>query len=316
MSEQVLGQKPVVETEFSSWIRKLRTGFFIQRPRKETENTLADQLESRLATLPIPKYSSREGSGLPAFLLNNEEAPDGFFDQLRSQNPDGYIVGVGSGGVLSMIQGFSGDNKPKGIILADLNPHVVAPARLLIQSLGEFQTQSEFVDRYLNLSRQEYAKRLKKVTQSDSKLRASEANSEIPLIRSPKQAWDIVSGKSMDTVKKIDTVQVVLDNYPTLHQLALEGKIAVCFVDFTDPTFIKAVTELPGFRDSRNVVYMSNMVDILTSFGRKYDSVTRLEMLRAYEDSQKNPVFVDCPGMHGMVLRINNHLPQYSKDDV
>ena len=46
-----------------------------------------------------------------------------------------------------------------------------------------------------------------------------------------------------------------------LHQLAQKGNLVIAQADFNNPELIQEIARLPGFRESNNVVYLSNIAD-------------------------------------------------------
>lgn len=96
----------------------------------------------------------------------------------------------------------------------------------------------------------------------------------------------------------------------------MEDNIAIAYADFTDPAFIDTVRELPGFQESSNIIYFSNITDHITQRGYQMENIAVINNLRAYERAAKPAVFVDTLG-YGLnyYLRARQSVPTFTHND-
>ena len=101
-----------------------------------------------------------------------------------------------------------------------------------------------------------------------------------------------------------------------LRNLATTGKIATLYADITNPEVVKAITELPDFQTSQNVIYLSNIIDFMSGFGRNPDKIESFKSLKPFENAVKPPIFIDALLKQGLLLRSSNTLPEYTPEEI
>lgn len=116
--------------------------------------------------------------------------------------------------------------------------------------------------------------------------------------------------------QRMDVLAAMAENFSMLHELATAGNIALAYADFTDPTFIEAVRSLPGFEESTNVIYSSNIADHITNRGTQVTNARVMETLKAYERGDRLPIFIDTLASLNYYLRARQSLPQFQKSDL
>lgn len=297
----------------------------VQKPHsKNTEDALAERLKGEDVTPP-----EFENKGVAAIIGTNETVIDGFFEAVRAKRPDGYIVGVGAGNVFSLLHCFSEEASPKGIVLADVDPRVIAIGKMVVAVLKESETAQDFRNKFFKLSDNEFQAKLKEVISSEENAILQQRLEKI----TPEEWSKIAEGIRRDAWNtdyyetswerqpfregvNIDVATAMLDKFEWLKHLAVVGNMAIVYADFTNPALIEAVKGLPDFQDSRNVIYLSNIADHITNRGSRPENVAVMGSLRAYEDSTKGVVFIDTLQKIDYFLRVRSSLPAYLVADL
>jgi len=280
---------------------------------------LSQKLKERNLTVP-----EIETKGVPAIIGTNETSTVDFFEAVQAKNPDGYLIGVGAGNAFTLIHGFRADLIPKGVIFADIDPRAVAVGKMVINGLKHAESAQDFERKFFGMPEEDFQHSIKHLI-------ASEQNSSL------KERWLKMDTKTWQDVwqqlgkreyftwdekseapegQNIDTIGAMLDKFSVLKQLAMEDNIAMNYADFTDASYIEAVRELPGFQDSSNIVYFSNIVDHITERGTQLANLSILEGLKTYEQSSKPPVFIDTLGQTlNYFLRARQSMPKFTEED-
>ncbi|MEK7092544.1 MAG: hypothetical protein AAB907_02885, partial [Patescibacteria group bacterium] len=97
---------------------------------KQRTKNIAEVLAQELGKIKQPPEMKRT-AGQAAILGTNETASTEFFESVRLKDPDGYIIGVGVGNALSLLQSFPEGVVPRGMVLVDIDPKVVAVGKAL-----------------------------------------------------------------------------------------------------------------------------------------------------------------------------------------
>src|SRR5437762_41166 len=90
-----------------------------------------DPLDLAPSVKDLP-FNPKEPFFSAAVLYTLDYAEYGFVESLRACNPDGYIIGIGAGGIFYYINCFAQGTAPKGLIGIDYDPHVVAAGLVMI----------------------------------------------------------------------------------------------------------------------------------------------------------------------------------------
>lgn len=265
-----------------------------------TPQALEGFIRQKLEGIDISPYQ-KSYLGMPAILATSDSASEAFFDHMQTMQPDGYIVGIGVGGILSMLESFAPNSPPKGIIMADINPYVVAAARLFTEELT-FATDPQSLLRQIYFhDPQTYADQLRSIARHDRSMRRGISNwrdEALPPMLSQQEYDDTINGRwdqhteystwRANTYPHIPSV--IFNHFHQLQQLARCGKIAAFYTDFANPDFTSAVTSLPDFLDSTNVIYTTNSIDC-----HKREGTTDIQSfisLAQYDKANREPIFV------------------------
>ncbi|HEX5720949.1 MAG TPA: hypothetical protein VF179_32645 [Thermoanaerobaculia bacterium] len=211
--------------------------------------------------------------GAPALLVTNEITPAGFYEIAGERfAPDGYIFGPGCGNVISMVEAFA--SAPRGLVMVDVDPAVVWAGRILIAALVRHVTAEAFVDALFcrgpellgRLAEEVLAAQItpelqRQMGNQRDRLRAGLGALFPP---APVPAQELLAGWAayhppQDRVMPVRTF--IARNYARLREMALDDRIAMLWGSIFDTGLLALVTDLPGFRESRNLVYLSNAAD-------------------------------------------------------
>lgn len=197
--------------------------------------------------------------GWPAILRVGEMADAGFLEGLESKAFDGYLVGVGAGTLLSLVKGF-GKLKPKGILVVDVNPKVVAFTKVLSDALVAAQDTDEFVNGFFQQSEQAHEKKIKRALMANHnpqfQHQASLMSSMEQFHDSPAEIWGEL--KYVLRGDMIPVPAIIVDEFETLQGLARNNNIVSTYGDISDPDLVDVVRRLPGYETSTNVIYVSS----------------------------------------------------------
>jgi amino acid adenylation domain-containing protein len=214
--------------------------------------------------------------GAPALLVTNESTPAGFHDHLRETvAPDGWIYGPGCGNVLSLVEAFAGT--PRGMVLVDVDPAVVLAGRMLVAALRRYPDAASFTSGFFCGGREPLAALEEEVLEREPSalLRAAMNGQRERLWRTLATLTESFSLQSGDADRLlaqwashyppaghlVPVRTFLARNYGRLREMALRGDIAVLCSSLFHPALLVAVTELPGWRGGRNVIYLSNVTD-------------------------------------------------------
>src|SRR3989344_5104409 len=268
-----------------------------------------------------------KNAGVAACIGTNEAAGRGFFEAVQGKNPDGYIVGVGAGNVFTMLHAFQDSVTPKGMILADIDPKMVAVGKLLVDKLCTSDSAADFRKKFFGISENDFLSEMHKVIEGENNVVLKERLSVFPeetwkkiwkgiqRDADPPIKWDEIRSYQYEG-QNIDVVGALLDKFQVLKKLADSGNIAVEYADFTNPKFINAVRQLPAFQESTNIIYFSNISDHITNRGTKLENTECLNNLEDYEHSVKPAIYIDTLGQGlNYYLRARASMPDFNYTD-
>jgi hypothetical protein len=240
--------------------------------------------------------------GMAAILTTSDYAREGFFEDMQTTHPNGYIVGIGVGGILSMLEGFEPGTLPKGFIMSDINPWVVAAAKLFTSEVTNAPDAQSLIRSLYFQDVETYKNELTHIARKDKTLRQGikrwKREAPYPPRLKAQELEDTVQGRWSPDIAYSTFVQntyphipsVIFNHFDQLQQFARSGKIASFYTDFRNPDFISAVSSLPDFFDGTNVIYTTNSIDCHTK-GRTSD-IESFTTLSQYDNSAHEPVFV------------------------
>lgn len=294
---------------------------------------LADMLKG--ADITPPKLSRGE-CGPVAIFHSNEDANDfHFFSYIREKHPaDGYVVGVGVGMSLVMVYGYPERIKPKGFVLADINPQVVTAGKLFVMALKDNPDFELFRKNFLEIDRKKFELRRLQMIDQEAEPTVREVlqnmtDEQINYIHRciiGRPFFNSEGWTSLNPLHNLDPFSgffnglvgielVIRDKYKIFRDLALSDNIAIVYADFTNPNFIAATTTLPGFQDGTNIIYLSNIAGFMGPHPN-YDTI--FAPLKKYEQTSHAPIIVDAiSAREGRdVLRARRSLPHYSHEEL
>jgi hypothetical protein len=218
--------------------------------------------------------------GAPALLSTNERVPEGFFEHLAAAHrPDGYVVGPGCGNALACLQAFPGT--PRGLVLMDVDPAVVAAGRMLLETMAEQPDLESFIRAFVLGGRQPL---------EDLETRMLEASPTAEreiLERHRERLWQALEALTKGFRHEPEAAaglaeewrrayvpgtvvplrSVLAREYGRFHELAARGDAVMLLASLGDPSLLRALTELPGFGETTHVLYLSNVAD---HFARRF----------------------------------------------
>ncbi len=287
------GQSPTdLQPRVISWLNRFR-----KDSRNVPSTALEQQIQHNLQGKNIAPHQTNY-SGLPAALETTDNASEDFFKEIKSLNPDGYIVGIGSGSILTILKAFTKRRQPKGLIMVDINPYVVTAGKVLIEVL---QNSTNPADVLTSLySPGAYGSHADKVLQEDPQLKKATKRWRV---EQPRYYMPNIPDFSRFRPSPIhtDVPTAIFQNFEILQQMAKDGRMASVYADFSNPDLTKAVTALPGFRESTNVIFTSNALDLQTKVNEPHEMGTFVN-LKDYDNPGKDSVFVTCPQVKGLEM--------------
>src|SRR5829696_2301377 len=214
--------------------------------------------------------------GAPALLVTNESTPAGFHERVRETvAPDGYVYGPGCGNVLAMVEAFA--TAPRGLVLVDVDPAVVCAGRMLVAALREHPDAERFAAGFFCggraalerleegvLTAERSAALRAAMTGQRERLWTTLATLTRDFSLEPADAAGLLAewaGHYPPDGRVVPVRTFVARNYAKLRETALRGDVAVLCSTLFHPGLLAAVAELPGWRSSRNLFYLSNVAD-------------------------------------------------------
>lgn len=301
------------------------------KEKSNNETGLGRQFQDHISQLPVSELPPfiNEAGGAAGLLSTNEDLPDDVIPQVRSSEnaPNGYIFGAGVGDILSMPLLYPEVQSPRAILCVDIVPEVVLTGRIFTQLLSE---ASDF--RSLNLQmRNDQALRLayEQVVSSEvneevrNRLKTVSPEQAIKGLRSviereylPTQGYK--QSVPFDHTQRMSVLAVIRDKFALLHNLAKDGNIGVGYADMTNKAVLDLVKAMPNFSSSRNLIYMSNVIDHLTKGGTDLTHLDDMLSLTALEEGKsRGNWFIDTTqNSQNYKLRASNTVPIYNSSDV
>lgn len=270
---------------------RLRARFPLPYKENRTRVRLQQIFDARK---PIaPNYDSLTGAA--AALRTNEVAPAGFVETVRARNPDGYIVAAGAGLAFALPSFFPEGVTPKGIIIADINPGVVAVGRLFVKELAQSRTFEQLYRNLLGLSLDEIKEKALNFLANDRD-EAYRENARDALL----SGYRMLIGES--PANGVDIAAAIRERYNDLKRLAREGNIVVNFADITDPDFIATVRSIPDFSDGTNMVYISN----IKRYAELRGEGENMRRLVEYAEGARGTIVIDSDHRNKYQLQVHD----------
>lgn len=227
---------------------------------EQSEPGFSHFLRDALTGLDVSPLLFAELPGWPAILRVGEMAETDFFERIKEQHPDGYIIGVGAGVIFSMTEGFDDKTQPKGIVIVDVNPGVIAFAEVLIDELKASSSPEDFEKRFFHQSKNEYQDKFKAKVAGKKSRRFHdqiEICKDLENFRNaPSEIWS--EQRFVLRPYVIPVPKLLVQNFPVLKRLADNNNIAAIYADITNPLLVQTIRSLPDFNSLVNVIYLSN----------------------------------------------------------
>lgn len=245
----------------------------------------------------IPPPTQRSYPAKAALLESTDYGPPELYESLKRESPNGYIIGIGAGGILSFVNCFLTGDHIKGLVMVDINPHVVAAGRIMVEDLKDSLNAEDFTNRFFRCSLKDYLKKEKEISLPDKHLKLGlqkwiSDNSPI-FGTQPMNAYTRSINTNRPTLEPeiIDVPRIVIDNYPLLQSLARSGKIAALYANITNPELVNKIKNLPDFETSLNIIYLTNFL----SFGN-----CLIDSLHSFDNPNYPPFYIS-----GQTLKIH-----------
>jgi hypothetical protein len=262
-----------------------------------------------------------ESGGALAILSTNE-----YFDleELKStikNPPDGYIFGIGAGNIYSLSHLFADEKPPKAILSVDIMPEVVLAGRVAIKLMKKSSNFNEFMTQIQ--SKEMFFTEVADVINNEpsemvcQRLQSVDTDKLFKDIENQANCTPEVGIAEPGFYERISVFAAIRERWDMLHKLASEGKIGIGLADITNAEMINNILTAPEFKDSSNVIYITNMMDHVTDRGTKFgENEERLSFTKPLEvlDNGRS-TFIDTTQRHNYNLRASSHLPEYTRDD-
>lgn len=216
-------------------------------------------LTSRLSYRDYKPTELDPRSNRLAVLATNERVDTHIYDQIKRKGPNGYIVAVGSGLSLSLPSTFKKESPPKGVVLIDIDRKVTAITRAFVNALKANTTYEEFYENF-------YSNPIEKAEGF-----LSDSPEDLNTIRTMSSGWADEIESQIDRSKResakviendrVSLYQVLSRDFELWRQLAINDQIAIINGSFVDKSVAEAVTALPEYEKSTNLIYLSNIAD-------------------------------------------------------
>lgn len=225
----------------------------------------------------LPPNLSPEDFGTPGLFITNEWSPASFIDEVRKNRiPDGYLVGPTIGNIFSLLDLYSEDTRPKGLVITDINPEIILVGKMFVLALQQYETYDQTRQAIFNSNRTD------KIIELFNQVISNEQN---PLLKTKfenitPERRDLIIGEIFraydfnkykpkdgifydDSKTTINVINAIKKHYTTLRELAINGNIGIVYGDISDPSILESIRDLPDYDTSTNVVYLSNIADVL-----------------------------------------------------
>jgi len=252
-------------------------------------------------------------------LATIEKIDPNFFQSIRSHHPDGYIVATGCGMSLCLPLGMKTGETPRGVILVNDDPVVIALSKAFINAVKQTNDATEFYNAFSRdpitfannflTDDPEAASALAKMKTSDierlnQQIKKSMGDSNIRVSKGGDPGLD----------------NLLAATYPVWKMLVSENKIIVINGVLTDSVVIDEITSLPDYDRLKHIVYLSNIADDLVS-SRSWEecaiSLTAFkDAMGQYNPQQNHAIFVNTLRGFNYWLRVTEGTPLLCPADV
>ena len=316
----------VVETqELSAEVKQIEPTAQTQKEKPSRNQNLGLIFQQQTAqTEALPPILDEPG-GASGLLATNEDLLDSAIEQVRHTSPDGYIFGAGFGNILGMSLLFPKDRLPRAILAMDILPEVVTTSRVFTRMLEQSR---DFVTLKRSLrDADSLRKAYDSVISGEENVLVKQRLQSITFESMMGELTNIIQREylpqtgfrqnvPMSDSKRLSVLAIVRDNFDVLHELAIEGNIGVAYADMTNPAILQVVLNMPEFSKSSNIIYVSNVIDHLTSRGTDLSHINDMNILNVLENNGKNWFVDTTQNSLDYQLRASHNVPQYQREDL
>jgi len=224
--------------------------------------------------------------------------------------PNGYIYGLGAGGIFSVCSLFDKDNVPTAMFSVDLLPEAVMVGRIAVDLIKKSLDFDSFIDKFN--SRKTFYESAKNVIRKEGSERLQNVLRKIK-IRKFYEYLSSLNGENVDMNSLGHKQAFSKENWKILKLLADKDNIGFGLGDFYDQRIIEYVNQQLYFNLGSNVIYTSNIIDCPTeNLDESLDSRLALwkffkEKLRAIDTP--NNIFLFSSIEDDLKVNINKRLP-------
>ncbi|HYD34978.1 MAG TPA: hypothetical protein VD999_02830 [Vitreimonas sp.] len=233
-------------------------------------------------------------NAMPALFKTSDGERSAFDEEMKAAQPDGYIIGAGTGGIFALLKYFKEDRAPKGIIISDIDPTIIVAARIMIKELRAAKNYQDFARSFFFQSNRSYRHKVKKVLAQDS------------FLKKGLKEWDTWE-TPMEATKDLwlgNVPEKIQTHFSLLQHLALNHQLAACYSDVLNLKLIATICSLPNFLSLTNVIYLTNLLDYYPGF-HQTEMPSEVKNLRLFDQSQKQPLFVSTPIVRDQELYVS-----------
>ncbi len=240
----------------------------------------------------------------------------------KKVQPDGYLFGVGCDTIFSLLALYPRKTLPKGIILVDIDPAVVAYAKIICFCIETYAARLDFFAACYGKENHSFEQLLKIILEREPN---PTVKKQMELHRERlRDEWKLNFRFSPLSVLTLNAPFWMHAGYATLHQLAKENAIAILHADLFNPLLLQQVHALPEFCSSSNVIYLANASDHMYRRAKNHEKevfihdlntkiLSSLSYLKV--DPPHENLFIDTTQAAGYYLRLQKAPPQFSPSD-
>ena len=163
-------------------------GSQLEGPPVNPEKFISPSLESRLPSAISPR--EMDSPCVPAVALTNEKYDSNFYEKLRGTFKEpGIIYGAGVGNIFTMLECFTPDAPPRGLVTVDVNPAVIIAAKIFVRGFKRYDNWKDFAINVLFARDEERKKMIDEVINSEKDQNKKRATNDAAVKRL-NEAWD------------------------------------------------------------------------------------------------------------------------------
>lgn len=220
----------------------------------------------------------REDVLVEGIITTNESYSSSFYEKIKNQfHPNGYIYGVGAGGIFTMLGSF--ESPPLGIIMVDIDPATILAGKVLVNGFKQCKDWTDFAIQVIYQRDEKIVKETMN-NEADQVLQSAMISNFNRFNECMRYITMSMNGVSLGNRlplpdnkylnfpfddswafanPEIVPITMIARNYQALRQLALDGQLAIVNGNVFDSKLLRLVSNLPKMKDSNSVIYTSNI---------------------------------------------------------